>query len=74
MRECAVLKYNRYTDTFLLSDGQFCTKVNNATASSLNMRHFIIECFRDEQFIQFCANISINYGKYKDEHNKIIGC
>lgn len=74
MRQGKILKLNRYTDIYTLSDNQFTLKVNYATAYTLNRRHFIYECFRDENIIQFCVNISINYGKYLDEHNNLIGC
>jgi hypothetical protein len=74
MREGKILRLNRMTDGYTLSDGQYTFNVNYPTAWSLNRRHFIYECFRDENFVQFCVNISIDYGKYLDDHNNLIGC
>jgi hypothetical protein len=74
MRQGHILKYSYYLKDFVMTDGKYTWGINRATVESLINRKFISECFRDKTIAQFCVNIEIEYGKYLDEHNNLIGC
>jgi hypothetical protein len=73
MRQGKVLKRNKESQKYILLDGQFVLSVGRDTAWSLWKRNYIYPCFEDAVSIQLCVNISIEYGKYLDEHNNLVG-
>jgi hypothetical protein len=47
-------------DFFQFADGEF---VKRATANSLFLRHFILECYRNkDNFSVYAVNVEIGYG------------
>jgi hypothetical protein len=74
MRNGNVLTYNIQTHDYYLKGKQFTFKVKYVTAYSLITRNYVSECYRDSGKTEYCINVGINYGKYLNDKNELVGC
>ena len=74
MRNGNVLTFNIQNYKYYLRSKQFTIKVKYGTAYSLIHRNYVGECYRDSDKIEYCINVGINYGKYLNDKNELVGC
>jgi hypothetical protein len=74
MRQGNILTYFIQNHDYVLVGKKYTLNVKFGTALSLINRHYIQECYRDSGKIEYCVNVEIEYGKYLNDKNELIGC